>query len=81
MRITIPYKTVLENNIDCLKCHNVPNGAVLGAISMELDITDLKEISLENFYFIPLIILFSLLIILLIFLKIIWRYIIMYFQI
>ena len=67
MRITIPYKAVLENNIDCLKCHNVPNGAVLGAISMELDITDLKEISLENFYFIPLIILFSLLIILLIF--------------
>jgi diguanylate cyclase (GGDEF)-like protein len=67
MRISIPYKAVLENNIDCLKCHNVQNGAVLGAISIELDITDLKEISLENFYFIPLIILSSLLIILLIF--------------
>ena len=34
---------------------------------MELDITDLKEISLENFYFIPLIILSALLIILVIF--------------
>jgi hypothetical protein len=26
MRISIPYKAILENNVDCLKCHNVPNG-------------------------------------------------------
>lgn len=69
MRITIPYKAILENGVDCLKCHNVTSGSTLGVISMELDITDLKEISLSNAYFIPLIILLSLAAILLIFKK------------
>jgi GGDEF domain-containing protein len=69
MRITIPYKAILENGVDCLKCHNVSSGSTLGVISMELDITDLKEISLSNAYSIPLIILLSLATILLIFKK------------
>ena len=25
MRISIPYKAVLDNNVDCLKCHNFQN--------------------------------------------------------
>lgn len=74
MRITIPYKAVLENGVDCLKCHNVQNGATLGAISMDIDITDLKEITLGNAYFIPLIILLSLMVIFIIFRKNLNRY-------
>ncbi len=67
MRITIPYKAVLENGIDCLKCHKVSHGDTLGAISMELDISDIKEIGLENIYYVPTIVLISLLLLFLIF--------------
>ena len=74
MRITIPYKAILENGVDCLKCHKVSAGTTLGVISMEIDVTDLKEISLGNAYFIPLIIILTLVIIFSIFKRNLNRY-------
>jgi len=44
LRLTIPYKA--ENKAgtpNCMQCHNVHNGDVLGAISMEFDITSLRN--------------------------------------
>jgi len=43
LRVTIPYKAV-ENNTQasCLNCHDVKEGATLGAISMEFDISHLR---------------------------------------
>ncbi|THF62383.1 diguanylate cyclase [Pseudothauera nasutitermitis] len=42
-RGTIPFAATTEGTPNCLQCHNVPEGAVLGAVTMEMSITDLKE--------------------------------------
>ena len=67
MRITVPYKAVLGNGVNCLSCHNGSQGDTLGAISMELDMSELKDIGLETIYLIPIIMIIGLLLILLIF--------------
>ena len=59
-RTTIKYH-------NCLKCHKVSHGDTLGAISMELDISDVKEIGLENLYYVPILVLISLMLIFIIF--------------
>ncbi len=44
LRITIPYNaTIDENGPNCLACHHVNSGDTLGAISMEFDITDMRN--------------------------------------
>ena len=42
LRVTIPYKATELDTPNCLSCHNVENGATLGAISMEFDITNMR---------------------------------------
>ncbi len=42
IRVTIPYK-VERDTPNCLTCHNVSTGDVLGAISMEFDITSMRN--------------------------------------
>ncbi len=74
MRITVPYKVVFENGIDCLSCHNASQGDTLGAISMELNINDLESSQLENIYLIPIIVLMGMLITLFIFKKTVNQY-------
>ena len=67
MRITVPYKATFDNGIDCLSCHNATSGDTLGAVSMELDISELKNIGLETIYLIPIIMIVGILLILFIF--------------
>lgn len=43
LRITIPYTASLDGTPNCLSCHNVPINTVLGAISMEFDISDTRS--------------------------------------
>jgi diguanylate cyclase (GGDEF)-like protein len=44
LRITLPYKASVDNTpSNCLNCHNVKEGAVLGAISMEFDISSMRS--------------------------------------
>ncbi len=43
LRITIPYKATVSNGPNCLSCHNVNRGDTLGAISMEFDITNMRN--------------------------------------
>ena len=44
LRMTIPYKAIVKNGgADCLKCHNVQAGDTLGAISMDFDITGMRN--------------------------------------
>jgi diguanylate cyclase (GGDEF)-like protein len=43
LRITIPYTASIENIPNCLACHNVTQDTVLGAISMEFDISDIRD--------------------------------------
>jgi len=63
VRVTIPYNAIAENNIDCLKCHNVKQGETLGAVSLVLDISRLKEIGIESIYIIILVVTFAVFII------------------
>ncbi len=43
LRITIPYKAVVGSGADCLSCHNVQRGDTLGVISMEFNITNMRN--------------------------------------
>lgn len=47
LRVSIPYKaTIHGTETNCLTCHNVERGDTLGAISMEFDITDMRDTGL-----------------------------------
>ncbi|MCW8895311.1 GGDEF domain-containing protein [Sulfurimonas sp.] len=44
LRVTIPYKATVDNSeSNCLNCHNVQKDEVLGAISMEFDISHMRN--------------------------------------
>lgn len=43
LRVTIPYVATAYGNPNCLSCHNVKEGDVLGAISMEFNINDIRQ--------------------------------------
>jgi two-component system, cell cycle response regulator len=43
LRVTIPYTASVDGSPNCLSCHNVENGTVLGAVSMELDISETRN--------------------------------------
>ncbi len=43
LRVTIPYKAEQTSNINCLNCHNVEYGSTLGAISIIIDISDIRN--------------------------------------
>lgn len=43
LRVTIPYTATAYGNPNCLTCHNVQEGDVLGAISMEFNINEIRQ--------------------------------------
>ncbi|MDD5053669.1 MAG: GGDEF domain-containing protein [Sulfuricurvum sp.] len=43
LRVTIPYIATAYGNPNCLACHNAKEGDVLGAISMEFNINDIRQ--------------------------------------
>lgn len=43
LRVTIPYIASANDNPNCLSCHNAKEGDVLGAISMEFNINDVRQ--------------------------------------
>lgn len=59
IRVSIPYNANLDKGIDCLKCHNVKPGETLGAVSLVLDISTLKNIGMESLYIVLGLILIS----------------------
>jgi len=63
LRVTIPYKASDHGNINCLQCHSVKTGDTLGAVSIEFDISDIKEAGLSNILIIIMITLFATIII------------------
>jgi len=46
LRVTIPYKANVVGSPNCLKCHDVHNGDTLGAISMEFDISSMRDMGI-----------------------------------
>ena len=45
LRVSIPYKATINSggSTNCLSCHNVNRGDTLGAVSMEFDITSMRN--------------------------------------
>jgi len=43
LRISIPYIATVDGGTNCLSCHNVARGDTLGAVSMEFDITSMRN--------------------------------------
>lgn len=43
LRVTIPYIATAYGSPNCLSCHNAKEGDVLGAISMEFNINDIRQ--------------------------------------
>jgi diguanylate cyclase (GGDEF)-like protein len=74
MRITIPYKADDTNGSNCLSCHNVQKGDVLGAISLEMDLSKIEELSINIFLTALVLIFLSAVLILLIFRKVLTQY-------
>lgn len=52
LRVTIPYNAQVDGSINCIDCHNVKYGQTLGAVSLILDITDVKHIGIDLIYLI-----------------------------
>ncbi|HHG75363.1 MAG TPA: diguanylate cyclase [Persephonella sp.] len=46
--LIIPYKAEPKGKIDCLKCHNVDAGDILGAIYIKTDLTEIRETAFFN---------------------------------
>jgi len=63
-RITIPYKSEINSNINCISCHESKEGDTLGAISMIMTMDDLKQTSLKIILYVSAISLVLILIIL-----------------
>ena len=45
-KVVIPYKAVPTKGINCLNCHQAKEGEVLGAISLTMDVTPVRNVSL-----------------------------------
>lgn len=54
LRVSIPYKATTSQP-NCLECHNVARGDTLGAISMEFDITNMRNAGMLTIFKILLI--------------------------
>ncbi len=53
LRVTIPYIASKKRSyVNCLQCHNVPSGTVLGAIDFTINIDEYKANSLHYLYII-----------------------------
>jgi|GEM_PF-5487823 len=46
--LVIPYKASSKGRINCLNCHNVKEGEVLGAVSIKLDLTKQRNIGVTS---------------------------------
>ena len=48
MRVTIPFEASAFGTPNCMTCHDAQEGEVLGAVSMVMDITDVRMSSLKT---------------------------------
>jgi len=64
MRAIVPFVASAEGGLNCLECHKVKEGTVLGALDLKLDLTEYRNVTIKlltiigivTFFFIALII-------------------------
>ncbi len=61
LRVTFPYIADYDKSIDCLLCHNVADGTVLGAVDFYIDMSPYNRMSSKYIYIMLTILVFSLL--------------------
>ena len=59
LRVTIPFKATITQQINCIQCHQVKLNDTLGAVSMVLDISEVKHTAINSVIIIIVITLFS----------------------
>jgi len=58
LKVSIPYIATSSDTPNCMQCHNTNEGEVLGALSMDIDITDIRTENLVILFKIFLTVLF-----------------------
>ncbi len=46
IRAIVPYIATTKGSLNCMSCHNVENGEVLGAIDMQVDATSYRDLTM-----------------------------------
>ncbi len=65
LRVTIPFKATITQQINCIQCHEVKLNDTLGAVSMVLDISEVKHAAINSVTIIIIITLFTIALIIL----------------
>lgn len=79
--VVIPYKATSTGAVDCLKCHNVRSGTVLGAISLTMNLSSVREVTFKTIAQISIIFFIFLAILVLLFFRFLSPYISLFQQI
>lgn len=75
MRVVVPYIAGKNEIVNCLNCHNVPEGTVLGAIDFDLDISTYRSMSFTYLYMILTVLFLITFVIIYLFFKIIDKHV------
>ena len=75
IRAIIPFQATTDGTLNCLSCHNVPEGTVLGAVDMQFDGTAYRDTALTYIFVIILLLVFFSLFIVFNMVSVIERYI------
>ncbi len=74
-RVIIPYKATSSGAVDCLMCHKVKSGAVLGAISLQMNLTSVRDATFRTIVSTSIIFFVFLIVLVLIFFRFLSPYI------
>jgi len=55
MRAIVPFVASSEGKLNCLQCHKVEEGTVLGALDLKIDLTEYRNVTVRLIFFIGVI--------------------------
>ena len=55
MRAIVPFVASREGQLNCLQCHKVEEGTVLGALDLKIDLTEYRNVTVRLIFFIGVI--------------------------
>lgn len=76
--VVIPYKATSSGAVNCLACHDVKSGTVLGAISLQMNLTSVRNATFKSIIQTSIIFLIFLIILVFLFFKFLSPYILLF---